>query len=539
MQDKDKRSALNANKINFLSGKNSNIEKTSLANVKSKYIRDEINSYLPGSQYLKVFGHSKKYLKEFSESDYFFQDKYYAEFLSDILIDPDEDSIFHMCNYIFEKDIEALEKKLTEQKLTDEEKQKFHFDSKEGKISWRFKPCLFVLALPNILRDIFSITLSDFRKLTKEDLDKKPEDLQELCFSNGANQIKSSMIYAYNVLKKKSENENNEFKNSHKTRLNSLKNVVLETEKVGIEKLSTDNLPVDDTEKKFRFINYQKLIYRTISYLDWNFRGLSDLWDEFECCEYFTLKNASPSSISNQYYHQYYTTLTEKPEYLYTFNTLEEFDTAWGSLLSSDYISTEEKLNEFKNKYYKYLFILADGNQDKFAEFLENKAEEKHDPNMLYRCSWRSAILRVISLVLTLIFIIILIVLPFILCGTILEFVLFFLPDVFSLIIPVVALATIYYKEYCKPFFANRTPFEYKYNRYLQNKYPILKPENRDEHFFDESREFQKYKKRITNEKNQFKLIATKYQTHDENIVEESKNPPLLDGIIQTKNEQK
>ena len=116
---------------------------------------------------------------------------------------------------------------------------------------------------------------------------------------------------------------------------------------------------------------------------------------------------------------------------------------------------------------------------------------------------------------------------------------LFFLPDVFSLIIPVVALATIYYKEYCKPFFANRTPFEYKYNRYLQNKYPILKPENRDEHFFDESREFQKYKKRITNEKNQFKLIATKYQTHDENIVEESKNPPLLDGIIQTKNEQK
>ena len=539
MQDKDKRSALNANKINFLSGKNSNIEKTSLANVKSKYIRDEINSYLPGSQYLKVFGHSKKYLKEFSESDYFFQDKYYAEFLSDILIDPDGDSIFHMCNYIFEKDIEALEKKLTEQKLTDEEKQKFHFDSKEGKISWRFKPCLFVLALPNILRDIFSITLSDFRKLTKEDLDKKPEDLQELCFSNGANQIKSSMIYAYNVLKIKSENENNEFKNSHKTRLNSLKNVVLETEKVGIEKLSTDNLPVDDTEKKFRFINYQKLIYRTISYLDWNFRGLSDLWDEFECCEYFTLKNASPSSISNQYYHQYYTTLTEKPEYLYTFNTLEEFDTAWGSLLSSDYISMEEKLNEFKNKYYKYLFILADGNQDKFAEFLENKAEEKHDPNMLYRCSWRSAILRVISLVLTLIFIIILIVLPFILCGTILEFVLFFLPDVFSLIIPVVALAKVYYTEYCKPFFANRTPFEYKYNRYLQNKYPILKPENRDEHFFDESREFQKYKKRITNEKNQFKLIATKYQTHDENIVEESKNPPLLDGIIQTKNEQK
>ena len=539
MQDDDKRSALNANKINFLSGKNSNIEKTSLANVKSKYIRDEINSYLPSLQYLKTFGKRKKYLKEFSESDYFFQNKYYAEFLSDILIDPDEDSIFHMCNYIFEKDIEALEKKLTEQKLTDEEKQKFHFDSKEGKISWRFKPCLFVLALPNILRDIFSITLSDFRKLTKEDLDKKPEDLQELCFSNGANQIKSSMIYAYNVLKKKSENENNEFKNSHKTRLNSLKNVVLETEKVGIEKLSTDNLPVDDTEKKFRFINYQKLIYRTISYLDWNFRGLSDLWDEFECCEYFTLKNASPSSISNQYYHQYYTTLTEKPEYLYTFNTLEEFDTAWGSLLSSDYISTEEKLNEFKNKYYKYLFILADGNQDKFAEFLENKAEEKHDPNMLYRCSWRSAILRVISLVLTLIFIIILIVLPFILCGTILEFVLFFLPDVFSLIIPVVALATIYYKEYCKPFFANRTPFEYKYNRYLQNKYPILKPENRDEHFFDESREFQKYKKRITNEKNQFKLIATKYQTHDENIVEESKNPPLLDGIIQTKNEQK
>ena len=108
-----------------------------------------------------------------------------------------------------------------------------------------------------------------------------------------------------------------------------------------------------------------------------------------------------------------------------------------------------------------------------------------------------------------------------------------------GLIITIALLATIYYKECCKPFFANRTPFEYKYNRYLQNKYPILKPENRDEHFFDESREFQKYKKRITNEKKRFDLIATKYQTHDENIVEESKNPPLLDGIIQTKTEPK
>ncbi len=479
------------------------IEKTLPDKIKPKYIR-----------------------KEFSESDCFFQDKYYAEFLNDILIDPDRDSIFHICDYIFEKDVEALEKKLTQ--LTDEEKQKFHFDSKKGKISGRFKPCLFVLALPNILRDIFSITLSDFRKLTKEDLDKKPEDLKQLCFYNGANQIKSSMIYAYNVLKKKSENENNEFKNSHKTRLNSLKNVVLETEKVGIEKLSTDNLPVDDTEKKFRFINYQKLIYRTISYLDWNFRGLSKLWDEFECHKYFTLEeeDAFLLSISNQYYHQYYTTLKEQPEYFYTFNTLKEFDTVYGNLLISGDIS-----DEFKNKYYKYLFIIADGNQDKFAEFLENKAEAKSDTNMLYRCSWRSAIIRVIPLVLALIFIIILIVLPFILCETILEFVLFF-PGIFSLIIPVVALAKVYYTEYYKPFFANRTPFEYKYNRYLQNKYPILKPENRDEHFFDESREFQKYKKRITNEKNQFKLIATKYQTHNENV-EQPQSSLSLDNSTQ------
>ena len=150
---------------------------------------------------------------------------------------------------------------------------------------------------------------------------------------------------------------------------------------------------------------------------------------------------------------------------------------------------------------------------------------------MLYRCSWRSAILRVISLVLTLIFIIILIVLPFILCETILDIVACSCM-VFELIIAIVFLATIYYKEYCKPFFANRTPFEYKYNRYLQNKYPILKPENRDEHFFDESREFQKYKKRITNEKNQFKLIATKYQTHNENV-EQPQSSSSLDNSTQ------
>ncbi len=492
------------------------IEKTSLDKIKSKYIRDEINSYLPGSQYLKVFGHSKKYLKKFSESDYFFQDKYYTEFLNDILIDPDRDSIFHMYYYIFEKDIEALEKKLTEQKLTDEEKQKFHFDSKEGKISGGFKPCLFVLALPNILRDIFSITLSDFRKLTKEDLDKKPEDLQELCFSNGANQIKLSIIYAHNVLK-----------NSRKIRLDYLKNIVLGTEKVGIEKLSTDNLPVDDTEKKFRFINYQEFIYRAISYLDWNFRGLSDLWDEFECHKYFTLEDATPSSISNQYYRQYYTTLKEQPEYFYTFNTLEEFDAAWNNARRIN----EEKSDEFKNKYYKYLFILADGNQDKFAEFLENEAEAKGDTNMLYRCSCHSAILRVMPLVLALIFIIILIVLPFILFETILDIVIFFV-----MAVPAVIASFVLAKAYYTCYFANRTPFEYKYNRYLQNKYPILKPENRDEHLFDESREFQKYKKRIINEKKRFEFIATKYQTNNESDVKKIQNSPPLNNTIQTQN---
>ena len=89
-----------------------------------------------------------------------------------------------------------------------------------------------------------------------------------------------------------------------------------------------------------------------------------------------------------------------------------------------------------------------------------------------------------------------------------------------------------YYNDYYKPFFANRTPFEYKYNRYLQNKYPILKPENRDEHFFDESNEFQEYKKRIINKKKCFKFIATKYQVHDEIIVERSQNHPLLGSDI-------
>lgn len=68
----------------------------------------------------------------------------------------------------------------------------------------------------------------------------------------------------------------------------------------------------------------------------------------------------------------------------------------------------------------------------------------------------------------------------------------------------------------------------------------ILKPENRDEHFFDESREFQKYKERIKNEKKRFDLIATKYQVHDESIVQQPNRSPSLDNgisIIQNKDE--
>ena len=80
----------------------------------------------------------------------------------------DKESIFYMCDFIFEKDIEALEKE-----LKDEEKQKFHFDNETGKISWGFKRCLLILTLPNTLHDIFSITLSAFRKLPKKDVIKK------------------------------------------------------------------------------------------------------------------------------------------------------------------------------------------------------------------------------------------------------------------------------------------------------------------------------------------------------------------------------
>ena len=109
MQDDSKNFALNTNRINSLSGKNSNVKKMSLANVRSKFIRNEISSYLEGSKSLKMFDHNKKYLKEFSESDCFFQNKYYAEFLNDILMYPDVESIFYMCDFIFEKDIYALE----------------------------------------------------------------------------------------------------------------------------------------------------------------------------------------------------------------------------------------------------------------------------------------------------------------------------------------------------------------------------------------------------------------------------------------------
>lgn len=472
MQDDSKNFALNTNQKIFLSDKNSNIKKMSLANVRSKFIRDGIISYFEGSKSLKIFAHNKKYLKEFSELDCFFQNKCYAEFLNDILMYPDVKSIFYMCDFVFEKDIEALEKE-----LTDEEKQKFHFDSEEGKISGRFKPCLFVLALPNILRDIFSITLGDFRKLTREDLTKRPEDLEQLCRSDDINRIKSSMIYAYNVLKKKSESENgnNESKNSQKTRLDCLKNIVLGTEKFKIKKFSTDNLLVDDTEKKFRFINYQKLIYETMSFHRNHFWGLSNLWHKFECDKYLTFKSANSSfsllKIKEIYHRQYYTAINKKPEYFYTFNTLEEFDIEWQLARYYNYISTGGESNEFKNKYYKYLFIMADGNQDKFAKFLEEKVEERRNPNILYRCGWRSAILHVMPLVLATILIIALILLPFIVFKAILDIFIAFMYAVY-IIIPVSVFTWIYYIESYKPFFAKHTPFEYKYNRYLQNKYP-------------------------------------------------------------------
>ena len=543
MDKSDKSSVSNVNRIDLLFNKNPNQQNLLLDKINSKYIRNEIGSYLKGHQSLKIFDHNKKYLKEFSESDCFFQNKMYAEFLNDILMYSDVESIFYMCQLIFENDIKALEQDLT--KLTDEEKRKFHFDTERNEIDWEFKQCLLVLDLPNILYDIFSITLGDFRKLMKKDLAKRPEKSnQPGVLINKVNRIKSSMICAYNALEKKSENQSNESKNCRNERLDYLKSIVLGPEKVKIKKFSADNLCMDDMEKKFRAINGQKLICETLRYFyfdsDFDRDGLLKLWDKFKCNNYIESPRASVEYccwILYRHRDQYYTMLRENPEYFYSFNTLEEFDSEWNTVRYW-YISTEEKLDTFKNKYYKYLFAFVDGDQDKFVKFLENEAKAEGDTNMLYRCSWSSAILRVMPFILYTILIIILIFLPFILFETILDIVLLFVIAVPAVIASFV-LAKAYYTGYYRPFFANRTPFEYKYNRYLQNKYPILKPENRDEHFFDESKKFQEYKKQITNEKNRFDFIATKYQTHDKNIVEESKNPLLLDGIIQTKDEQK
>ena len=59
MQDDSKNFALNTNQKIFLSDKNSNIKKMSLANVRSKFIRDGIISYFEGSKSLKIFAHNK------------------------------------------------------------------------------------------------------------------------------------------------------------------------------------------------------------------------------------------------------------------------------------------------------------------------------------------------------------------------------------------------------------------------------------------------------------------------------------------------
>lgn len=534
MQDDGKNFVSNTNKINSLSDKNSNIEKILLNSVCAG-IRNEISSYLPGLQYLKIFAHNKKHLKSFSESDYFFQNKYYTEFLNDILIHPDVVSIFYMCDFIFMKDIESLEKE-----LTNEEKQKFHYITRRNAIDIEFKKCLFLFALPNILHDIFSITLNDFRKLAKEDLAKRPEELKQLFFRYRPSWaepinigsydyvIKPSMIYAYNVLEKTSENQSNESKNCRRKRLDYLKSIGLGTEKVKIKKFSTDDILADDTEKKFRFINYQKLIYRTLDHFYSNF-DLAEFLDKFKCDNYLESQNASYDWIKDEYYRQYYTMFEDHLEYFYNFSTLEEFDTAWNS--AKNYMSDKSE-----NRYYKYLFIIADGDQDKFVKFLEKKAKSRGDSNMLYRCDWCSAICEVAFLSMWLIAPIISCCAIFIAAESIFDLVLLSGLFIYATIMALYMMKKCY-TEHFKPFFAKHTPFQYKYNSYLQNKYPILKPENRDKYLFNESekfQQFQQYKKRIVNEKKRFEIIATKYQASDKSIIEQPKILSLQDNNIIT-----
>ena len=59
---------------------------------------------------------------------------------------------------------------------------------------------------------------------------------------------------------------------------------------------------------------------------------ISDSRQEFECKKYFTCENADLSLINKEYYYQYYKMLKDNTEYLYSFSTLEKFDTAWDNV---------------------------------------------------------------------------------------------------------------------------------------------------------------------------------------------------------------
>ena len=97
-----------------------------------------------------------------TEMIYMKANEYYYDFAHLFFVERDTNSVYSICNHIFDQCIKQFEQKLAGENIN---YVAFHFNPQTKKIDTTFLHILFLFAMSQILYDIFAITKEDFNQL--------------------------------------------------------------------------------------------------------------------------------------------------------------------------------------------------------------------------------------------------------------------------------------------------------------------------------------------------------------------------------------
>ena len=222
---------------------NNESDKTSIMNIKSGQIRQNVFGYLKVNQAIKLTERNKILTKNVLEgySAESASCSYYDYFRYMFFVEQNTEIIYRICRDIFKKDLEQIPKDLIDG-LKLKQNINNHNNLDDNNLNKRINSILFACAVPKIIGDIYSINKMHFDNLSKDEVKNLDSD-------------KALQTLVKTILE-----------NRHAERLLYLKKFLDETGNEIINRIdcSISWLSLDCYEERFRCAVYYKMVYKLL-----------------------------------------------------------------------------------------------------------------------------------------------------------------------------------------------------------------------------------------------------------------------------------